>query len=70
MEETDMYEGFSHLASLLLCGFALGDAWGEKVRDLLERAEQTEGGVSVLASEDVVRILVTGRSNYKSYVNS
>lgn len=58
MEETGMYEGYSHLASLLLCGFALGNEWVEKVRDILKMAEQAEGGVSVLASGDVVvRIL-------------
>lgn len=48
MEETDMYEGYPHFESLFLCGFALGDAWGEKVRNLPERAEQAESGALFL----------------------
>lgn len=58
MEETGMYEGYTHLASLLLCGLQKDNEWADKVRTILETTKDVEGGVSFLASGDAtVRIL-------------
>ena len=53
-----MYEGYTHLASLLLCGLQKDNEWADKVRTILETTKDVEGGVSFLASGDAtVRIL-------------
>lgn len=58
MEETGMYEGYTHLASLLLCGLSKDSKWADKAREILEYTGEVEGGVSFLESGDaVVRIL-------------
>lgn len=58
MEETGMYEGHTHLASLLLCGLSKDSKWADKAREILEYTGEVEGGVSFLESGDaVVRIL-------------
>ena len=58
MEETGMYEGYTHLASLLLCGLSKDSKWADKAREKLEYTGEVEGGVSFLDSgHAVVRIL-------------
>ncbi|MCC8082291.1 MAG: urease accessory protein UreD [Lachnospiraceae bacterium] len=59
-----MYEGFTHLANLVICNEQKGEIWMENVRELLDASEQMEGGVTrTAAGHMVVRIL--GRSGQK-----
>ncbi len=49
-----MYEGFTHLANLLLCNITKDDAWMLQVRELLENTKTIEGGVTKTAAGHVV----------------
>lgn len=54
MEETGMYEGYSHLANLFLsCSVKNGDV-KEKIWEILEQYENISGGVSALEENDLV----------------
>ncbi len=59
-----MYEGFTHLANLILCNEPRSDAWMRDVRTLLDAAERMEGGATRTdAGHIVIRILgETGQS--------
>ena len=53
-----MYEGFTHLASLVICNQQKPEGWVQQVRRLLEDAGDMEGGVThTSAGHIVVRIL-------------
>ncbi len=58
-----MYEGFTHLANLILCNEPKSDDWMLNVRGLLEEEESVEGGVTRTdAGHIVVRIFgLTGQ---------
>ena len=45
MEETGMYEGYTHLASLLLCGLSKDSKWADKAREILEYTGEVEDAV-------------------------
>ena len=64
MEETGMYEGYTHLASLLLCGLSKDSKWADKAREILEYTGEVEGGVSFLESGDAV-VSILGRQAQK-----
>lgn len=58
MEGFGMYEGFTHLANLIICNEPRSDAWIGAVREKIDAADRTEGGVTRTASGHiVVRIL-------------
>lgn len=58
MDGVGMFEGYTHLANLLLCNRDPGSLWQEQVKELLDAGEQIAGGVTQLASGDyIVRIL-------------
>lgn len=58
MESLGMYEGYTHLANLLVCNLEKDVSWQERVRELIDGESKVTGGVTKLASGDyVVRIL-------------
>lgn len=55
-----MYEGFTHLASLVICNEPKTEGWYEKVQKLLDQAEGIEGGATrTVAGHAVVKALGT-----------
>ncbi|MCD8013171.1 MAG: urease accessory protein UreD [Lachnospiraceae bacterium] len=56
-----MYEGYTHLANLLICNVEKSDDWVREVRSMMDETEGLEGGVTRTAAGHIaVRIL--GRS--------
>ncbi|MCD7867217.1 MAG: urease accessory protein UreD [Clostridiales bacterium] len=61
MQGFGMYEGYTHLANLLICNEDKNDDWIRAVRGILDESHGAEGGVTrTTAGHIVVRIL--GRS--------
>ena len=59
-----MYEGFTHLANLVICNKQKSEDWMLQTRELLDSSKDMEGGVTrTFAGHIVVRIL--GRNAYK-----
>ncbi|MCD8015305.1 MAG: urease accessory protein UreD [Lachnospiraceae bacterium] len=56
-----MYEGFTHLANLLICGEEKTDDWIREVRAMLDEPEGMEGGVTRTAAGHIA-IRILGRS--------
>ena len=55
-----MYEGFTHLANLVICNDEKPEAWFGRVRELIDEAPDMEGGATRMACGGaVVRILGT-----------
>ena len=55
-----MYEGFTHLANLVICNEPESDEWISGVREMIDEAENMEGGATRTANGTaVVRILGT-----------
>lgn len=55
-----MYEGFTHLANLVICNEPKSEAWISKVREILDETPQMEGGVTrTTAGHVAVKILGT-----------
>ena len=53
-----MYEGFTHLANLLICNEKKSDDWISAVREKIDSADQMEGGATrTAAGHIVIRIL-------------
>lgn len=58
MEGFGMYEGFTHLANLLICNLSKSQEWIRRVRELLDETQDMEGGVTTTAAGHyVVKIL-------------
>lgn len=58
MEDIAFYEGYTHLANMVVCNIAKNDKWIDKVRVLMDEKEGVTGAVTNLQSKDiVVRIL-------------
>lgn len=58
MQSIGMYEGYTHLANLIICNEPKDDEWIMKVRTLLDETEDVEGGVTRTAvGHIVIRIL-------------
>ena len=58
MEGFGMYEGFTHLANLVICNEPRSDAWISAVRERIDAADRMEGGVTRTAQGHIViRIL-------------
>lgn len=61
MNGLGMYEGYTHLANLVLFNIPKTDMWMGSVREMLEEMTDLEGGVTRIASGDVaVRLLGRG----------
>ena len=64
MRNFGMYEGFTHLANMVICNIQKSEDWVLQVRELLDGCEDMEGGVTrTSAGHIVVRIL--GRNAQK-----
>ena len=64
MRNFGMYEGFTHLANLVICNKQKSEDWMLQTRELLDSSKDMEGGVTrTFAGHIVVRIL--GRNAYK-----
>lgn len=59
-----MYEGFTHLANLVICSEPKDEAWIARVRELMDETENVEGGVTVTAAGHVV-VRILGRNGQK-----
>ena len=58
MEGMGMYEGFTHLANLIFVNIEKNDSWISKVREILDKTDDIEGGVTrSLAGHVVIKIL-------------
>ena len=64
MRNFGMYEGFTHLANMVICNKQKSDDWVLQVRELLDISKDMEGGVTrTSVGHIVVRIL--GRNAHK-----
>lgn len=61
MQGFGLYEGYTHLGNLLICGQSKTEEWIREARSRLEEAEGAEGGVTRTAYGDLV-VRVLGRS--------
>lgn len=59
-----MYEGFTHLANLLICNEPKSDDWVTAVREKIDAADRMEGGVTRTAMGHIV-IRILGMSGQK-----
>lgn len=60
MKGFGMYEGFTHLANLVICNEPESDEWISGVREMIDEADNMEGGATRTANGTaVVRILGT-----------
>ena len=63
MRNFGMYEGFTHLANMVICNKQKSDDWVLQVRELLDISKDMEGGVTRTSVGHIVRIL--GRNAHK-----
>ena len=59
-----MYEGFTHLANLIMCNEEKPEEWIIRVRELIDETPDMEGGATRIASGGIV-IRILGRSGQK-----
>ena len=59
-----MYEGFTHLANLIICNEEKTEEWIIRVRELIDETPDMEGGATRMASGGIV-IRILGRSGQK-----
>ena len=59
-----MYEGFTHLANLVICNVPRSDEWIASVRKLLDAADRVEGGVT-RTSRGHIAVRMLGTSGQK-----
>ena len=59
-----MYEGFTHLANLVICNEEKPEEWIIRVRELIDETPDMEGGATRMASGDIV-IRILGKSGQK-----
>lgn len=60
MKGFGMYEGFTHLANLVICNDEKPDGWLSQVRELIDGADNMEGGATRIAGGGIaIRILGT-----------
>lgn len=64
MEEIGMYEGYTHLASMLICNYEIGDAVLSQMMEFLDETEEIEGAVTRSNHKDLV-IRILGKSGQK-----
>lgn len=61
MEEIGMYEGYTHLASMLICNYEIGDEVLSQMMEFLDETENIEGAVTRSNHSDIV-IRILGKS--------
>lgn len=61
MDGYGMYEGYTHLASMIIVNHVVDDGTIGRIRSILDEEEGAEGGVTLTASGDLV-IRILGRS--------
>lgn len=64
MQSIGMYEGYTHLANLIICNEPKSDEWIMKVRTLLDDTSDIEGGVTRTAQGHIV-IRILGKNGDK-----
>lgn len=64
MEGIGMYEGYSHLSNILLCGFGESESRLERIRDILSGETQVAGGATMLV-EGNIAIRILGQNAWK-----
>ncbi len=64
MQGFGMYEGYTHLANLLICNEERSDDWIQTVRDLMDNTEGIDGGVTRTADGHIV-VRILGKSGQK-----
>lgn len=64
LEAIGMYEGYTHMANLVLCNQKKGRDWMDRVWKYLDSREEEAGGVTAL-DEDVVVIRILGHQAQK-----
>lgn len=64
MNSIGMFEGYTHLANILICNCNEGDSFIDSARNLIDEFEEVQGGVSKLQSSDIiVKILGNASQN-------
>lgn len=53
MNSIGMFEGYTHLANMVIVNFNKGDSFIEEVRNIIEEYGEVEGGVTKLQSNDI-----------------
>lgn len=67
MNSIGMFEGYTHLANILICNFNEEDSFVESARNLIDEVDEIQGGVSKLQSDDIaIRILGKTSQNLMS----
>lgn len=61
MEEIGMYEGYTHLASMLICNYEIGDEVLNRMMEFLDETENMEGAVTRSNHGDIV-VRILGKS--------
>jgi urease accessory protein len=58
MNSIGMFEGYTHLANIVICNFHEEDKFIDIIRNLIEESDEAQGGVSKLQSNDIaIKIL-------------
>lgn len=53
MNSIGMFEGYTHLANMVIVNFNKGDSFIEEIRNIIEEYGEVEGGVTKLQSNDI-----------------
>lgn len=64
MEEIGMYEGYTHLASMLVCNYGVGDEVLGQMMELLDEIDEVEGAVTKSGHGDLL-VRIFGKSGQK-----
>lgn len=64
MEKIGMYEGYTHLASMLACNYEVGDEILSQITQILDEIEEIDGAVTKSNHGDLV-IRILGKSGQK-----
>lgn len=64
LEDTGMFEGFTHLANLILCNYDINDDKIKNIRDYLDNQEDICAGVTKF-NEDGITIKILGNQSQK-----
>lgn len=62
MNSIGMFEGYTHLANILICNCDEDDSFIDSARDLIDEFDEIQGGVSKLQSGDIV-IRILGKTS-------
>lgn len=62
MSSIGMFEGYTHLANILICNCDEDDSFIDSARDLIDESDEVQGGVSKLQSNDIT-IKILGKTS-------